>query len=122
MKDENGTGLEDLRGRTKRFALTVIRLSVKLPQSEEVSVMKRQLLRSATSVAAHYRQAFRARSSAEFVSKMEGTLQELDESRLWCELLAESGLCDWPEVRACTAEIDELIAIFVTIVKRRKDG
>src|SRR5215204_2207133 len=120
MKDEKADAPEDLRGRTKRFALAVIRLSTRLPRTEEVSVMRRQLLRSATSVAAHYREGYRARSNAEFISKMEGGLQELDESRLWCELLVESGLCDWPEIHACVTEIDELIAIFVTIVRSRK--
>jgi four helix bundle protein len=62
----------------------------------------------------------RARSDAEFISKMEVGIQELDESRLWCELLIESGLCDWPDLRSCVNEIDELISIFVTIVRGRK--
>jgi four helix bundle protein len=110
-----------LRARTKRFALSVIRLSTRLPRNDEVLVMRRQLLRSATSVAAHYREACRARSDAEFISKLEGALQELDESSLWCELLVESKLCDWPEVRKCIDEIDELISILVTIVRKRKD-
>ena len=111
---------EDLRTRTKRFALAVIQLSVKLPRTDEILVMKRQLLRSATSVAAHYREACRARSDAEFISKMEGGLQELDESQLWIELLIESKLYDWPQVRTLEDEVNELISIFVTIVRNRK--
>jgi four helix bundle protein len=78
------------------------------------------LLRSGTSVAAHYREACRARSNAEFVSKLEGALQELDESQLWIELLIESKLCDWPAVRELMNEVNELISIFVTIVRRVK--
>jgi four helix bundle protein len=109
-----------LRPRTKRFALGVIKLAARLPRTDEISVIKRQLLRSATSVAAHYREACRARSNAEFVSKMEGALQELDESQLWLELLVESNLSDWPQVRELLNETDELISIFVTIVRRRK--
>jgi four helix bundle protein len=111
---------EDLRPRTKRFALSVIHLSTKLPKADEIYVIKRQLLRSATSVAAHYREACRARSDAEFISKMEGGLQELDESQLWLELLVESSLCNWPQVRELLTEVNELISIFVTIVRRRK--
>jgi four helix bundle protein len=114
-------GPEDLRTRTKRFALSVIHLSTKPPRTEEISVLRRQLLRSATSVAGHYREACRARSDAEFVSKLEGGLQELDESQLWLELLVESMLCDWPQTRELLAEANELIGIFVTIVRRRKD-
>jgi four helix bundle protein len=118
MKDEDA--LEDLRSRTKRFALAVIHLAIKLPRTDEISIMRRQLLRSATSVAAHYREASRARSDAEFISKMEGGLQELDESALWFELLIESSLCDWPQVRELLSETNELISIFVAIVRRRK--
>jgi four helix bundle protein len=117
MKEEP----EGLRERTKRFALAAVLLSTKLPKSDEVGVIKRQLLRSATSVAAHYREACRARSNAEFISKLEGALQELDESQLWLELLCESKLCDWPAVRLLLGEVNELICIFVTIVRKRKE-
>jgi four helix bundle protein len=117
MKDEP----EDLRSRTKRFALSIIQLSTRLPRTEEVSILRRQLLRSATSVAAHYREACRARSNAEFISKLEGGLQELDESQLWLELLIESMLCDWPQTRELLDETNEIIGIFVTIVRGRKD-
>lgn len=116
MKEEP----EDLRTRTKRFALAIIQLSIKLPKTDEIAVIKRQLLRGATSVAAHYREACRARSDAEFVSKMEGGLQELDESQLWLELLIESALCDWPATRDLANEVNELISVFVTIARRRK--
>ncbi len=81
---------EEFRERTKHFAAYVIRLFVKLPKTqEEVRVLGRQLLRSGTSVAAHVREASRARSDEEFVSKLGGALQEADETSLWLELLRE---------------------------------
>src|ERR1035441_3362591 len=79
---------EKFRDRTKSYAAGVIRLFVKLPKSkEEVRILGKQLLRSGTSVAAHVREASRARSEDEFVSKLGGALQETDESALWLELL-----------------------------------
>src|SRR5436190_11304695 len=111
---------EDLRGRTKRFGLAVVNLYVRLPTRPQSQVLGRQMLRSSTSVGAHYREACRARSDAEFISKMEGGLQELDETAYWLELLIESGTRDTPDIRQLLAESDELIRIFVTMVKRRK--
>jgi four helix bundle protein len=80
----------EFRDRTKKFASAIIRLFVRLPRArDEVSVLGKQLLRSGTSVAAHVREASRARSEDEFVSKLGGALQEADESQLWLELLRE---------------------------------
>ena len=81
---------EDLRERTKKFALRIIRLYNALPGNGSAKVIASQLVRSGTSVGAHYREANRARSVAEFISKMEGALQELDETSYWIELLLES--------------------------------
>src|ERR1043166_3595122 len=87
---------EAFRDRTKCYAAGVVRLFVKLPKAqEEVRVLGKQLLRSGTSVAAHVREASRARSDDEFVSKVGGALQETDESALWLELLRE----DWASTR-----------------------
>ena len=81
---------EEFRQRVKRYAAEAIQLYVKLPKRrEEVNVLARQLLRSGTSVAAHVREASRARSDAEFISKLGGSIQEADESALWLELLRE---------------------------------
>lgn len=78
---------EEFRNRTKLFAAEVIRLFTKLPKGrEEVRVLGKQLLRSGTSVAAQIREASRARSADEFISKLGGALQEADESQLWLEL------------------------------------
>lgn len=120
MKDEKGDEPEDLRIRTKRFALSVIRLSVKLPRTEEVTIIRRQMLRSGTSVGAHYREGCRARSHAEFLSKLEGGMQELEETMYWFELLIESKLYDQPDILAMHKEADELARILVTIIRKTK--
>ena len=71
---------QDLRKRTKEFALRIIKLYAALPKSTEAQVIGKQLLRSGTSVGAQYREACRAKSNADFISKIEGGLQELDET------------------------------------------
>jgi four helix bundle protein len=119
MKDERG-GPEDLRGRTKRFGLGAVALFVKMPVRPHAQVMSRQMLRSATSLGAHYREACRARSDAEFISKLEVGLQELDETAYWLEMLIESGTYAGPDAHQLHAEAEELIRILVTIVRKRK--
>ena len=119
MKDENA-GTIDLATRTKGFALRVIRLYSALPKSMDAQVLGKQLLRSGTSVGAHYREAKRARSNAEFISKLEGGMQELEESSYWLELLVEAGIFPPEKLNALTAEADELMAILVTCVKKTK--
>jgi four helix bundle protein len=94
---------------------------VGLPKArEEVRVLGRQFLRSGTSVAAHSREAARARSDAEFCSKLEGALQEADESQLWLELLRDDCAIRDQTLDALHREAGELIAIFVTMVNRTK--
>ena len=119
MKDEQ-IPPEDLRSRTKRYALAIISLYSRQDRCREAQVIAGQFLRSGTSVGAHYRESCRARSDAEFISKLEVALQELDETEYWLELLIESGLCAQPEVTDLLRETRELIAILVTIVKKRK--
>ena len=111
----------EFRERTKKYASLTIRLFVKLPKNrEEVRVLGKQLLRSGTSVAAHVREASRARSDAEFCSKLEGVLREADESQLWLELLRDDcAICD-QTLDALHREAGELIAICVTMVNRTK--
>src|SRR3954462_1231833 len=106
---EDSEAPEDLRTRTKRFGLAAVAAFVKIPTSPQGQVMSRQMLRSATSVGAHYREACRARSDAEFISKMEGGLQELDETAYWLDLLTESGTFNTPAAHRLHAEADELI-------------
>ncbi len=119
MRAEGGgmkaEGRRDLRLRTTEYALRVIRLYRALPKGDGVGeVLGKQLLRSATSVAAHYREACRAKSDLDFVSKLEGGQQELDESDLWLELLAKSGVMKPALVEPLREETNELLAVFVT--------
>jgi four helix bundle protein len=111
---------KDLRKRTKAFALRVIRMVSALSRSLAADVLGRQVLRSGTSVGAHYREACRSRSVAEFISKMEGALQELDETAYWLELLADSGIVSPKRLVDLRQETDELIAIFTASVKTAK--
>src|SRR5262245_44086804 len=111
---------EDLKVRTKRFALRILRLYAALPTTTEAQVLGKQVLRSGTSVGAHYREAHRARSTAEFVSKLEVALQELDETLYWLELLVEGGVIAENRLSGLAAEASELIAILVASVKRAK--
>ena len=113
--------VEDLKVRTKRYALNVIRLYKILPKNrDEVRVVGKQFVRSGTSVAANYREASRARSRAEFISKIEICTQEADETQLWMELLREGCGFEHELVDAVWQESDELIAIFVTMSKNTK--
>jgi four helix bundle protein len=108
---------QDLRKRTKEFALRVIKLYAALPKTTEAQVIGKQILRSGTSVGAHYREACRAKSNADFVSKIEGGLQELDETLYWLELLAEAKIVKSSRLEDLKRETDELIAMFVSMAK-----
>jgi four helix bundle protein len=110
----------DLRNRTKSYALRIIKLYQGLPQSGEAQVIGKQILRSGTSVGAQYREACRAKSPADFINKMEGSLQELDETGYWLELLAESKIVSVDRLAGLQKENDELTAIFVASVKTAK--
>src|SRR5712691_3570132 len=97
MSDEGRKNMDDqknqdLKARTREFALRIIRLYTSLPKTTEAQVMGKQALRSGTSVGAHYREACRAKSNADFINKIEGALQELDETLYWLEMIAESGV------------------------------
>ena len=109
-----------LRSRTKEFALGIIRLYVALPKTTQAQVLGKQVLRSGTSVGAHYREGQRAKSEADFISKMEGGLQELDETGYWLGLLVESKIVSENKLASLRKETDELTAIFVTIVNKMK--
>ena len=111
---------QDLRERTKKYALRIIRLYVSLPKSTEAQVLGRQVLKSGTSPGAHYREAYRSRSTAEFVSKIEGGLQELEETGYWLELLVDSGIVPAKRMADLFKETDELIAIFTTSARNAK--
>jgi len=112
---------DELRKRTKDYASAVVRLYTTLPkQRPEAQVIGRQLLRSGTSVAANFREASRARSPNEFVSKLEICTQEADETDLWLELLRDDCGITGDAIRNLLIETNELISIFVTMAKRTK--
>ncbi len=115
----------DIGERTKTFALRIIRLYAALPKTTEAQVIGKQVLRSGTSVGAHVREGKRSRSDAELISKIEGGLQELEETVYWLELLGESGIVTVGRLEELMKEAEELTAILVTsakIVKRRREG
>jgi four helix bundle protein len=103
----------ELKLRTKQFALQVIRLVAALRKTIEGRAIANQPVRCGTSVAANYRAACRARSQSEFVAKMGVVLEETDESQLWLELIIESKLLPIKRVEPLLGEATELVAIFV---------
>jgi four helix bundle protein len=103
---------EQLRDRTKAFALGVIRLFRSLPFRTDTQVLGKQLLRCGTSVAANYRSVCRARSKAEFIAKIGLVVEEADEAVLWLELLGESGIVSPEKTSSLLTEARELTAIF----------
>ncbi|SRR5258705_13281538 len=112
---------EDLKPRTKAFALRVIRMYSKLPKNDTVAqVLGKQVLRSGTSVGANYREASRGRSKAEFISKIGDCLKEIEETEYWFELLVDSGCISSSQMADLLDETRQLIAIFTTIDKNAK--
>jgi four helix bundle protein len=107
---------ENLKLRTKKFALDVIALVEKLPRDRVCDILGRQLLRSATSVGANYRAACRAKSPADFISKMGIVEEEADESGYWVELLHDSGNLRAEQIKALFQEANELVAITVSSI------
>lgn len=114
---------ENLKLRTKKFALAVIKFSEALPKNETCRILGRQLLRAGTSVGANYRAACRAKSTADFTSKM-GTVEEVaDESSYWLELLVEDGEIPAAKAAPLIKESNELLAITVASINTaRKSG
>jgi four helix bundle protein len=120
MSYDNERPHQEMKARTKKFALRVIRVYSALPSTTVAQVIGKQLLRAGTSVGAHYREAFRSRSDAEFISKLEGGLQELDETEYWLELLVDAEIVNGERLGDLRKEVDELTAIFTTCVKNTK--
>ena len=116
------TSRRDLRMRTTEFALSVVNLYRRLPKTAEAQVLGKQLLRSGTSVGAHYREASRARSIAEYVSKMAVGLQELDETSYWLELLVSDHIVPADHVAPVAIEADELSRMFVACLRTAQQG
>ena len=121
----NERNIQDLKLRTKRFALSVIQFVESLSPGETARILGRQRLRSGTSVGANYRAAKRAKSSADFISKMGTVEEEADESAYWLELLVDAGKVKPPEAIPLLSEAKELLAITVASIntaKRKHDN
>ena len=110
----------DLKARTMQFSLRIIKLFTSLPKTSAAQVIGKQVLRSGTSVGAQYREACRSRSNSEFVSKMQSSLQELDETAYWLELLVQAQFVRSEKLHDLRTETDELTAIFASSVKTAK--
>jgi four helix bundle protein len=118
MNDEKKR--QDLRLRTKQFALRIIKMCETLPTNRAGRILGDQVFRSATSVAANYREAFRARSRAEFISKLGDCQKELEETILWLELLGDSETAKASKLALLLTEANELMAIITTIIKNSR--
>src|SRR6266571_2858204 len=105
---------KDLEQRTKRFAVAVIKFSSSLPRTREIDILIRQLIRSATSIGANYREANRGVSRADFANKIGTVQKEAAETQYWLELLIESGVGKDTAVELLK-ESSELLAIFASI-------
>jgi four helix bundle protein len=117
---DNMTMPEQLRNRTKRFALRVLKMFRALPKTEEARVVGRQILRSGTSVGANYRAVCRARSRREFISKMNVVVEEADETIFWFEILVEGEIVAERKLSALMKEGEELLAIFAASLRTAK--
>ena len=113
---------KQLQDRTKKFAVRIIKAFAKLPKDEATRVIGRQFLRSGTSLAANYRAACRARSSADFISKISVVSEEADETPFWLELLIDSELITTKKVESLMAECEELLKIFAASLATAKQN
>jgi four helix bundle protein len=120
MMNDESKPQQDLSTRTRKFGVRIVRMFTALPKSDEARVLGMQVLRSGTSVGAHYREGHRARSTAEFISKIETALQELDETGYWIDLLVDCEIVPEKRLKPLRQEIDELTAIFVASVRTAK--
>jgi four helix bundle protein len=105
---------KDLELRTKRFALDVIKFVGALPRTRDADILARQLLRSATSIGANYREANRGVSRADFANKIGTVQKEASETQYWIELLIESGIASTSTAKMLLREATELLAIFTS--------
>jgi four helix bundle protein len=113
---------DELRHRTKTFAIRIVNLFRSLPRSPDAQTLGKQILRSGTSVAANYRAVCRARSKAEFISKMGIVVEEADEAVFWLEILTETGVVRAERAADLQKEANELLAIFSASLRTAKRG
>jgi len=111
---------EDLRNRTKKFAIRIIKMYVRLPKSDEIRIIGKQLLRSSTSVAANFRAVGRARSAKERFAKLSIVVEEADETLFWLEIMSESELLKSELLNDIVKEAEEIVKIFSSYRKKLK--
>jgi len=111
---------EELKIRTRAFALRVIRLAESLPDSPTARVIRNQILRCGSSVGANYRAACRAKSKPDFVSKMGTVEEEADETIYWMELLVDTGIVNRRRVADLMSEADQILSIVIASIKTAK--
>ena len=107
----------ELEKRTKKFAVRIIKLSAKLPNTPEARVIRTQITKAGSSVGANYREANRARSKADFRNKIRICESEANETQFWLEVIAEVGWFSWNEIKSDYDESSELLALFTSIGK-----
>ena len=112
---------DDLRNRTKAFAVRIVRMYAKIVKSDETRIIGKQLLRSATSVAANFRAVTRARSDKERFAKLSIVVEEVDETLFWLEILDEAELVKTEKLAELTKEAEELVKIFSSYRKKLKN-
>ena len=117
---KEGSTSEDLKERTKKFALRIIRLYTALPKTAEAEVIGKQILRSGTSVGAHYAESQRGKSNADFIGKLQIALQKLEETIYWLELIIEADIFPEKRIKPLIEETNELIAMLTTTVLKVK--
>jgi four helix bundle protein len=108
---------KELEKRTLRFAVMIIRLSTKLPNTPEGRVVRNQITKSGTSAGANYREANRSRSKADFKNKIRICESELSETQYWLEVIKETGWFAEADIKAESDECGELLALFSTIAR-----
>jgi four helix bundle protein len=108
---------DELKHRTRTFAIEVIRLAKSLPSDSVTAHIARQLVKSGTSVGANYRSSCRAKSEADFVSKMSTVEEEADEAGYWLELLVETEAISPKAIAAVMSEAEQLVRIAVASIK-----
>ena len=110
---------KNLEKRTRKFAVSIIKLSANLPKTPEGMVIRNQITKSGTSVGANYREANRARSRADFKNKIKISESEASETQYWLEVIIEAKWLSWEDVKPDYDECSELLAIFTTIGKNK---
>ncbi len=122
MEDGKIDFINKLKERTKNIALRIIKLQSKMPNNQISWIIGKQILRSATSVAANYRAASRARSGKEFYSKLSIVIEETDETMFWLELIVEANIFPKEKTEDLYKELNELLSIFMTARKNTKQS